>query len=120
MVALDRSDCIVRRDHRHATREDGGVLPSRHADGIDAETGVAGGVAVAERDGAGFPTAAIVAAPEGAEGVEELMVRVGAPVHGLAAAGDNDARAVLRAAGRGGTAAARCMRLETGQRTPVL
>ena len=54
-------------------------------------------VAVAEGDGAGFPAASIVAAFQRAEGVEELVVRVGFPVGRFASAGDDDAGAVQRA-----------------------
>lgn len=68
---------------------------------MDAEAFVAV-VAVAERDGAGFPAAAIIAAGKCAEGVEELMVRVGLPMARLAASSDDDAGAVLRALGADG------------------
>lgn len=62
-------------------------------------------VTVAKRDGAGLPASAIVAAAQGTERVEELMVRVRLPLGGLASAGDDDTRTVLRAAvahGHGG------------------
>ena len=98
MIEFDGTNHIRGRNHRHAAREDRSLAGATGADGIDAEVVVAHRVAVAERDGAGFPAAAIVAAGERAEGVEELMVRVGFPLRGLASAGDDDAGAILRAA----------------------
>ena len=55
-------------------------------------------VAVAERHDARFPAAAPFAAAERAGAMNELMMRIGFPVRRLAAAGDDDARAVLRPA----------------------
>ena len=94
MVALDGADDIGGGDHGHAAGEDRSGAGTAVAEGVHAEAGVARGVAVAERDGAGFPAAAIVAAPERAHGVEELVVRVGSPVGRLASPGDDDTGAV--------------------------
>ncbi len=54
-------------------RESGFAAGSFH--GVDAKALVPR-IAVAEWDGAGFPTAAVIAAGKCAEGVEELMVRL--------------------------------------------
>lgn len=50
-------------------------------------------VAIAERDDARFPATAGRAAREGADGVEVAVAGIGLPLRGLAAAGDDDARA---------------------------
>jgi hypothetical protein len=95
LESIDRPNNIGRSDHRHTPREDRCGSGTSIAEGVHAEVGVPGSVAVSERDGACFPTAAIVAAPERAHGVQELVMRVGCPVRGFASAGDDDTGAVL-------------------------
>ena len=63
---------------------------------IQAKAGVAACISIAKRDGAGFPTAAIIAARESTQSVEKLVVRVGFPLCGLAASCDDDAGAIWR------------------------
>src|ERR1700689_5341514 len=53
-------------------------------------------VAIAKRNGAGFPAAAVIAATEGADGMDELMMRVGFPMRRLTTSGDHDAGPIFR------------------------
>ena len=99
MVSLNGADGVVGSNHGHAAGKQRGVPGAIPGNGIDAEIGIARGIAVAERDGAGFPAAAIVAAPQRAHSVEELVVRVGGPVGRFAPARDDDTRAMARTAG---------------------
>ena len=96
--SFDRTDRVGWRDHRHAARKPRGVADFRVPDGINAEIGIARRVTIAERNGAGFPATALVATRESAEGVEELMMRIGAPLRRLAPSGDDHARAIRRTA----------------------
>ncbi len=60
VVLFDRADHIAVGNHGHAAGQSG-FLPQ--CDGVEAEALIAVGVAIADGNGAGFPTAALVAAP---------------------------------------------------------
>ena len=94
-VSLDSGDGGGWGDHVHTPWKREGGFAAAGFHGVDAKALVPR-ITVAEWDGAGFPAAAVIAAGEGAEGVEELMVRVGFPMARLASARDDDAGAVLR------------------------
>ena len=55
-------------------------------------------VAVAEREGPRAPATAVVAAAQGANCMNELMMGIRCPVRGLASTRDDDARPVARSA----------------------
>ena len=86
-IQLDSSDDLLGGDHVHA--------PRQLADDVDAQlVGVILLVTVAERQRSRLPAAAVVAALQSADSVDELVVRISREVRRLTAAGNHDARAV--------------------------
>src|SRR6185436_20900576 len=83
-VQLHASNDLGCRDHVHATRQP--------PDDVDAERlGPIVHIAVVERQRPGLPAAAVVAASQRTDGVNELVMRIRGEMRRLAAAGDDDA-----------------------------
>src|SRR4029077_18909356 len=81
-IHLDAPDDLGRRDHVHAAWQ--------VADGIHAQLlRPVLGVAVAQGTGPRLPAAAVVAAGQRPDGVDELMVRIRGEMRGLAPARDD-------------------------------
>lgn len=92
VVQLNPPDDLIGGNHVHAARQ--------RADNVHAEcVWPIVHVAVAERQGPRLPTAAVVAAAQCAHRMDELVMRVSGEMWRLTAAGDDDARTVLRHAG---------------------
>src|SRR3972149_7304398 len=88
-IPFDSSYPLLSGDHIHAARE----VPHH----VDAQ--LVGGifiVAVTQRDDPRLPTSPVVTARQGPDGVNELMVRIGHPMRGLAAPPHHHTRPVRR------------------------
>lgn len=92
-VQFDPANHLVGRDHVHAP---GKILHDVYTELF----GQIVGVAVSKRNGPGLPASAVVAAAQGADGMDELVVRVGFPMRRLAASGYHHAWPILRHPGR--------------------
>src|SRR5215469_4173408 len=86
VIEADCVDDTGGGDHRHAF---GDLKSLFEGDGVGAEV-VVGRVAVADGLAASFPAAAMRAAVQGADRVEELVTGVHLPVSGFTSAGHND------------------------------
>jgi hypothetical protein len=92
VVQLDPPDDLVGGNHVHAPRQ---ATHHVHTQRLGAVVHIA----VAERQGPRLPAAAVVATPECAHRVNELVVGIGREVWRLAASGHDDAGPVFRHAG---------------------
>ena len=93
IVKLDAPAHVGRRDQRHAARD---AQVGTDLDRLLAQVVAVLLVPIANGLAAGFPATALSTARQGSRRAEELVMRISLPVRRLPAAGDHDARPVLR------------------------